>query len=124
MSTEELLGSLIGALTALSSLIYGMWRIKDKIDKGMDTKISSAIEKAQADYKAYVLVSDIKMENIAKESKELRDKIDKDLETAKELHNAEMSALSDKIESVGRDFREGQKQLMSLLEKLVNGSKN
>lgn len=120
MSDATTLMAVVGAMGTLATVALSLWKLKNLWDKSIDEKIKQGVELAQVDFKAFVLTTNMKMDNMAKENSELHDKIEKGLLSAKELHNSEMRSLADKVENIGDMFQRGQTQLLGILEKLLD----
>lgn len=124
----EISGDVVLSFAGVVTVIGGAWITVRKIvkdaKKDKEDLAESILETAKEEIALKELAFESKIREVNQRVDSLEDSINKDLEHLKESYNNEMRSLSNKIETLRDELRGQHANLLTLITKLIENTKN
>jgi predicted DsbA family dithiol-disulfide isomerase len=113
-------GILAGAVSVAGGCFEGYRRLTTASKRKKEIYRQAIIDQASEEMGKVKRELEEKIEHLEEELKDQKANISKDLSHMREIYNAEISVLSEKIDSLRRDLADQHTSMVGLLTKLVN----
>lgn len=115
--------ALVGGLSAIGALVVTWQKVVKNLKKSKEERDARLLQEAKEEAAAVKVQLEAKIEKLEQKLKTVESSVKQEIGHVRDLHENEIKALGEKIESLRDELKTQHVQLMNILTKLIDDRK-